>query len=103
NQYANVHVYERLYKQEETRWVLEPLKYWGQAYQKNLVVKINQSYEGVIFDSYEPYSYDEELGFVYLPGVFTKWSPKGNEERLQYKTTEDKSVIITYIKPLVEN
>jgi CRISPR-associated endonuclease/helicase Cas3 len=82
---------------------LEPLKYWGQAYQKNLVVKIHQFVEGVTFDPYEPYLYDEELGFVDLPGVFIKWSPKGNEERLQYKTTEDKSVVITYLKALIEN
>lgn len=103
NQYNNVHVYEYVYNQEETRWKLEPLKYWGQAYKKDIVIIIHQDNDGVMFGTSQFYDYNPELGFVELPGVFIKWKSTTHEERLQYKTTEDKSVVITYIKALPED
>ncbi|WP_198648321.1 CRISPR-associated helicase Cas3' [Cyanothece sp. BG0011] len=100
NKYNNVDVYEYIYNKEETRWKLDPLKYWGQAYKKDIVIIINKEHNGAIHGTSKTYEYVPELGFVKLPGVFIKWKPIGNEERLQYKTKEDKSVVITYIKAL---
>lgn len=102
NEYYNVNVDEYLYNQEETRWKLEPIKYWGQAYKKDIVVTIYQEHDGAIFGTHQPYEYNPELGFVELPGVFIKWKSTDYEERLQYKYSESKSVVITYIKALTE-
>jgi CRISPR-associated endonuclease/helicase Cas3 len=103
NQYANVDVYEWIYNKEETRYKLEPLKYWGCAYSKDMVIKVRAVQDGAISDSFESYSYDHELGFKDLPGVFIKWRANGYEERLQYKPTKDRSVIINYTKALTQD
>lgn len=103
NQYANVYVYEWIYDKEETRYKLEPLKYWGCAYSKDMVIKVCAVQEGAISDSFEPYSYDHELGFKDLPGVFIKWRSNGYQERLQYNPTKDRSVVINYTKALTQD
>ncbi|MEG4350460.1 CRISPR-associated helicase Cas3' [Microcoleus sp. LAD1_D3] len=105
NQYANTHVYERYYDQENTRWKLGDLR-WGFAYQKDIIIKINRSNDGAsMLDGNPEYSYNPELGFVELPGVFIKMRTNGFEEKLLYQygnTAQKKSVIITYTKALEE-
>jgi CRISPR-associated endonuclease/helicase Cas3 len=103
NQYTNTYVYERYYDQEETRYREKNLR-WGCAYQKDIFVKISPEIDGAsMFDGKLGYHYEEELGFVELPGVFQKWRTQGFEEKLQYKSNEtDKkiSAVLTYIKSI---
>lgn len=105
NQYANTHVYERYYDQENTVWELRDLR-WGFAYLKEIVIKINQSNHGAFIPDGNPeYPYNSELGFVELPGVFIKLRTNGFDEKLLYQygsTAQKKSVIITYTKALEE-
>lgn len=97
NLFACVDVYEKYYDQETTRYSERPLT-WGWAYQKDILIRIGKS-DGI--QPEDPYIYDPELGFVDLPGVFTKWRSKGSEQRLEYKLGKDsKSAVISYIKPL---
>jgi CRISPR-associated endonuclease/helicase Cas3 len=95
NQYANVSVYEWIYDKEETRYKLEPLKYWGCAYSKDMVIKVCAVQEGAI--------YDHELGFKDLPRVFIKCRSNGYQERLRYNPTEDRSVVINYTSALTQD
>ncbi|MFM6527818.1 MAG: hypothetical protein ACKPIB_05900, partial [Dolichospermum sp.] len=103
NQYANTYVCERYYNQEETRYATRDLC-WGCAYKKDIFVKISpENDEASMYDGKLPYHYDEELGFVELPGIFQRWRTQGFEEKLQYKANEtDKktSAVITYIKSI---
>jgi len=103
NQYANTYVYERYYDQETTRYSIRDLR-WGCAYQKDIFVKISPEADGAsTFDGKLRYEYQEELGFVELPGIFQKCRTKGFEEKLQYKFDEtDKkiSAVISYIKSM---
>ncbi len=103
NQYTNIYVYERYYDQEETRYRERNLR-WGCAYQKDIFIKISPENEGAsTFDGKLGYHYEEELGFVELPGIFQKWRTQGFEEKLQYKFDEtDKkiSAVISYIKSI---
>jgi CRISPR-associated endonuclease/helicase Cas3 len=105
NQYANTHVYEQFYDQEETRWKLRDL-HWGVAYQKDIIIKIHQSNDGAsIYESFQEYPYNPELGFVELPGIFIKLRTNNFDEKLLYQhdsSDRKKSVIITYTKPLEE-
>jgi CRISPR-associated endonuclease/helicase Cas3 len=105
NQYANTNVYERYYDQENTSWKMRDLR-WGFAYQKEIVIIINQSNDSVFMPDGNPeYSYNSELGFVELPGVFIKLRTNGFDEKLLYQygsTAQKKSVIITYTKALEE-
>ncbi|MEI2582052.1 CRISPR-associated helicase Cas3' [Scytonema sp. PRP1] len=103
NEYANINVYERYYDQEETRWRIRPLR-TGYAYQKDIIVKISPLHdEASMHDGKQGYTYNSELGFVDLPGVFIKWKSPGFEQKLQYKYDDNdkqKSAVITYIKAL---
>ncbi len=105
NQYANTHVYERYYDQEKTSWERRDLR-WGFAYQKDIIIKIHRSNDGAsMLDGNPEYSYEPELGFVKLPGVFIKLKTNGFDEKLLYQygnTAQKKSVIITYTKALEE-
>lgn len=102
NQYPNTHVYERYYDQENTRWELRDL-HGGFAYQKEIVIKIKKSDARASRpNGNQEYLYNPELGFVELPGVFSKLPPTGFDEKLLYKydssDSRPKSVIITYTK-----
>ncbi len=102
NQYANVDVYERIYDQESTRWVLTPLR-WGSAYAKDIAIRIGAVHAGAQADALEPYIYDPEIGFVQLPGIFSG-GRQGTEPnvKLFYQPLSNKTIMITYIKPLEE-
>ena len=52
-----------------------------------------------MYDGKQEYDYKEELGFVDLPGVFTKLKSNDFEEKLLYQDRDNKS-IIKYIKAL---
>jgi len=103
NQYANTNVYERYYDQEQTRWVLRPLR-WGCAYSKDIVIKLGPYSDSAFIPSEgEQYEYKEELGFSELPGVFIKLRASGFDEKLlcQHKENDgQKSAIITYTKAM---
>ncbi|MFW6296571.1 MAG: CRISPR-associated helicase Cas3', partial [Halothece sp.] len=107
NKYANTHVYERYYDKENTCWKTKPLS-WGVAYKKDILIKIHPNKDGVISSDFSPeYSYDPELGFVYLPGLFIKLNSKGKQKNFEQKLlhhynagNQTSSVIITYIKAL---
>lgn len=105
NQYANTHVYERYYDQENTSWKMRDLR-WGFAYQKEIVIIINQTNDSVFMPDGNPeYPYNSALGFVEMPGVFIKLRTNGFDEKLLYQygsTAQKKSVIITYTKALEE-
>lgn len=101
NQYANVDVYERIYDKDTTRWLIVPLR-WGSAYTKDIVIRIGADHSGAQYGTSEPYKYDPDIGFVELPGIFTKIR-SNFDEKLLYQPSESqqrKSVIITYVKPL---
>lgn len=101
NEYANVDVYERIYDQETTRWLMVPLR-WGVAYTKDIVIRIGADHSGVQHGAEKPYEYNPEIGFVELPGVFIKIR-SNLEEKLLYQASEKqqrKSVIISYVSPL---
>ena len=102
NEYANTYIYERYYNQEETRWSLRPLG-WGCAYQKNILVKINKSNDEVFIpEEKQEYNYQQELGFLELPGIFIKLKTQNLDEKLLLKqdNSEQHSAIITYTKNL---
>ncbi|AFZ54740.1 CRISPR-associated helicase Cas3' [Cyanobacterium aponinum] len=99
NQYANVTVEESYYDQETTQWKTRTLR-WGNAYQKNIIIKINKSQDGIVFDAgFHEYDYNAEFGFVDLPGVFVKWKPKNFEQQLAYKDGDKTIAVINYITP----
>jgi CRISPR-associated endonuclease/helicase Cas3 len=101
NQYANVDVYERIYDQETSRWLMTPLR-WGSAYTKDIVIRIGAAHQEAMADALDPFLYDSEIGFVELPGIFTKIR-SNLDEKLLYQPSESqqrKSVIISYIRPI---
>lgn len=100
NDFSNTWACERYYDVEKTCWNWRDLG-WGSAYSKDIVIEIHKNNDGACsYDGKKEYDYEEELGFVELPGVFIK--PKSNdfEEKLIYKDDKNKSVIIKYIKAL---
>ncbi len=101
NQYANVDVYERIYDPETTRWLMAPLR-WGSAYTKDIVIRIGADHSGAQYGAAKSYDYDSEIGFVELPGIFTKIR-SNLDEKLLYQPSDShqhKSVIVSYVKPL---
>jgi CRISPR-associated endonuclease/helicase Cas3 len=99
NQFANTHVYERYYDVETTKWSTRDLRF-GSAYSKDIVIEMSPNNDGAgMYDGKDEYNYDQELGFVSLPGVFIKLRAKGFEEKLLCQH-EDKKVIISYTKAL---
>jgi CRISPR-associated endonuclease/helicase Cas3 len=114
DQYAYVCVNERRYDKETTCWNDNHPLGWGSAYSKDIIVHIANDLCDSILDATLPedaplpeYSYNPDLGFVELPGVFIKLKTNGAEERLLYKykdrTQQKKSVIISYVKNLLED
>lgn len=100
--YANTHVYQRKYDQENTRWNVQPSLEWGSAYNKEIIVKIYPAKDGVVYDTeFENYQYDESLGFVNLPKIFTKLTTNSADEKLLY-SEGDRKAIITYTKSLAK-
>ena len=100
NEYANTLVYEHYYNPETTRWDLRNLG-WGSAYLKDIVIELHANNEGAaMYDGKPEYEYEQELGFVKLPGVFIKLKTTDFDEKLLYKHTNNKSAIITYTKAL---
>lgn len=95
NQYAATNIYERFYHQEQTRWLIQDLRH-GSAYQKEIIIKLGP-YEQATDPGLE-YKYEEEIGFLDLPGVFTKWRPVGFDEKLHCKHSDKNFAIITYTK-----
>lgn len=104
NDFANTYAKEHWYNQETTRRDLRDLS-WGYAYSKDIVIEIHKNGEGAgTYDGKEEYEYDPNLGFIELPGVFIKPKTNNNEleleEKLLYKDSKNKSVIIRYTKAL---
>lgn len=101
NQYSSVDVYERIYDKENSRWTMAPLR-WGSAYSKEIFIRIGAAHDGIQVDTFEPYAYEAELGFINLPGIFTPL--KSNiEAKLLYRPSGNQSgsvAIINYVKPL---
>lgn len=97
NKYANILVEESFYDQENTQWKTRTLR-WGCAYQKNIIITINNSQKGAnFFDGFPDYEYKPRLGFVDLPRVFVKWKPKNFEQQLAYKDRDKTIAVINYI------
>ncbi|PSB44630.1 CRISPR-associated helicase Cas3' [Cyanosarcina cf. burmensis CCALA 770] len=100
NDFANTYVLERYYDRETTRFDERELG-WGCAYSKDIVIEIHKNQEGAeIYDGKREYSYNPELGFVELPGIFIKLRSTNCDEKLLCKHTDRKSAIITYTKAL---
>lgn len=102
NDFDNVHTLEHYYNIEATKWDTRDLS-WGYAYSKDIVVEIHKNNEGAAyFDGKPDYQYNQNLGFIKLPGVFIKLKGNNNdfEEKLLYKDKNNKSVIIKYTKAL---
>ena len=100
--YAHTSLFERAYDVENTQWKTEPVKRWGDIYKKQLIVEICPELALISFDDARSYDYDEELGFVELPKIFTKWI-QGAEVKLKYSYTQsDKThtVIYSYVNSL---
>ena len=102
NKYAGVYVYERYYDSNTYQWKTKDLS-WGLAYQKNILVKIDQADSEIITgEEGKEYIYNPELGFVDLPGIFTALPAKETENRLLYQAGNHKA-IIHYVKPLINS
>lgn len=102
NDFANTYALEYRYNQETTRRELRDLT-WGYAYSKDIVIQIHKNHEGAgHYDGKDEYEYNPDLGFIELPGVFIKPRRNNNEfeEKLLYKDSNNKSVIIRYTKAL---
>lgn len=99
NQYAETHAYERYYDQEQTRWNTRDLR-GGCAYQKDIIIKVGPYSDGAIHDVSLHYSYDPELGFKDLPGVFNRWRLTGFDEKLRYEPKDGRGATLTYTKAL---
>lgn len=103
NQYANTHVLESFYNQENTHKSERPLTF-GSAYLKDIIIRISPNNKGAeMFDGKDEYNYNSELGFVDLPGVFIKLKSKNFDEKLlcQHDTNDKQKVaIISYTKGL---
>lgn len=100
NDFANTYVLEHYYNQENTCSDERELG-WGCAYSKDIVLEIHKNQEGAeICDGKREYSYNPELGFVELPGVFIKLRATDFDEKLLCKHNDRKSAIITYTKAL---
>jgi CRISPR-associated endonuclease/helicase Cas3 len=97
NQFSATNVYERFYDQEQTRWSIRELRS-GSAYQKDIIIKIGPY--GHETDPGLSYEYQEEFGFIDLPGVFTKWRPVGFDEKLHCQHSDKNSAVITYTQSL---
>ena len=101
NVYSGVNVYERYYDLNTYQWKTKDLS-WGLAYQKDIVVKIEKHRDGAShYEEGKEYSYDPELGFVDLPGVFKAINSSETENRLLYQTGNYKAMI-HYVKPLTD-
>ncbi|MEA5571982.1 CRISPR-associated helicase Cas3' [Calothrix sp. UHCC 0171] len=99
NDFSNTYIYEICYNPETTRWDLQRDLGWGCAYSKDIVVEIHKNIDGAcIYDGKQEYDYDEELGFVKLPGIFIKLKSHDFDEKLLCKQSDKKSAIITYTK-----
>lgn len=99
NQYAETHAYERYYDQEQTRWNIRDLR-GGCAYQKDIIIKVGPYSDGAMHDVSLHYSYDPELGFKDLPGVFNRWRSTGFDEKLRYEPKDGRGATLTYTKAL---
>lgn len=99
NQYAETHAYERYYDQEQTRWNTRNLR-GGCAYQKDIIIKVGPYSDGAMHDVGLHYSYDPELGFKDLPGVFNRWRSTGFDEKLRYEPKDGRGATLTYTKAL---
>ncbi len=97
NQFSATNVYERFYDQEQTRWSIRELRS-GSAYQKDIIIKLGPY--GHETDPGLSYDYQEEFGFIDLPGVFTKWRPVGFDEKLHCQHSDKNSAVITYTQSL---
>ena len=102
-QYAYTYAFERSYDKENTRWSEIPIG-WGSAYDKDIIIQISPNLDDFIFDNSLPnYPYDQDLGFVELPKIFSKWSD-GAEVKLKYEGSKRDGgkyiAIISYVKSL---
>ncbi|WP_286391824.1 CRISPR-associated helicase Cas3' [Pseudanabaena mucicola] len=91
--YASISVYERRYNQETSEWNHEHPLTWGEAYRKDITVKISPEGEGAQFDTKEPYPYDPEIGFEHLPKIFTAKWVDGADIKLKYEDDKHKAII----------
>ena len=101
NIYFNVNAYERYYDLKKYKWEF-PNLFWGLAYQKDILIKIGKDRDGAShYEEGKEYSYNPELGFVDLPGVFKAINSSETENRLLYQAGDYKA-IIHYVKPLTD-
>jgi len=91
--YASIAVYERRYNQETSEWNHEHPLTWGEAYRKDITVKISPEGDGVISDPRTPYPYDPEIGFVELPKIFISKKIAGANVNLWYEDGKHKARI----------
>jgi CRISPR-associated endonuclease/helicase Cas3 len=99
NRYAETQACERYYDQEQTRWKTRDLR-GGCAYQKDIIIKLGPYSDGAMHDVDLPYSYEPELGFKDLPGVFNRWRSTGFDEKLRYEPKNGRGATLTYTKAL---
>lgn len=105
-QYAYTYAFERRYDKDNTRWYESPIG-WGSAYDKDIIIQISPDLSEFMFDNSLPnYSsiYDQDLGFVKLPQIFSaKWID-GADVKLKYELNKRDGgkhiAIISYIKSL---
>jgi CRISPR-associated endonuclease/helicase Cas3 len=102
-QYAYTYAFERRYDKENTRWSEIPIG-WGSAYDKDIIIQISPNLDDFIFDNaLQNYPYDQDLGFVELPKIFSKWSD-GADVKLKYEGSKRDGgkyiAIISYAKSL---
>ncbi|MCD8488246.1 MAG: CRISPR-associated helicase Cas3' [Desertifilum sp.] len=97
NEYASIDVYERYYDQETTHYSFRMLR-GGFAYFKDIFIRVGKVNDNEIFEGKQCYEYEEELGFINLPGIFNKWKSSGFDQRLRYDVKNGKGATLTYIK-----
>ncbi|NEZ68114.1 CRISPR-associated helicase Cas3' [Leptolyngbyaceae cyanobacterium CCMR0082] len=102
--YAHTHLFERKYDSETTQWQTILARTWGDIYKKQLIVKICPDLSEFIFDDNRSYSYDEELGFVDLPKIFSGRWIQGADVKLKYEYEDNENkthkIIYSYVNAL---
>ncbi len=94
--FTNVRVFEKWYDKDYTVSTEKALE-WGSAYSKEIIVKLELESDRTFLAE----QYDEELGFIKIPRIFSKKWIDGAEVKLLY-IEGDRKAVITYIKSINE-
>jgi CRISPR-associated endonuclease/helicase Cas3 len=103
-QYAYTYAFEQRYDQNTYTWNNHNLG-WGSAYDKTILIMMQDLSDCIFGTDLPVYPYDPDLGFVELPKVFSTSWVDGANVKLKYERDDGKDkhiAIIHYTKSLDE-